>query len=201
MRRFASRPVTAEHWELLREAMRHAPSGMNVRPVQAVVVTDPVIMREIAAQTVAMLRLPVRLLRTPVGRLLLRIVVGKAAAGQLRTVAPELRAIMGHQAAGGDPVLHGAPGLLILHAARTSPTGHEDCQFAAMSAMLAAPSVGLGTCPIGFVVQGFARVARLRQRIALPDGDEVYAVLAVGYPATTFRTVPTRPEVPVRWFS
>lgn len=199
IRHYLSHPVAREHLDALVQTMRHAPSGMNSRPVQALVITDAQLLAEVSAQTMAMYRQLTRLVRTPLGRLLLRAVAGREAVNRLQSALPELTAMLRQHVAGHDPVLHSAPALLLLHAARTGPCGHDDCLLAAMSAMLTAPSLGLGTCMIGFVLPAFQRLAQLRVRIGLPAGHEVYAVLTVGYPGVRYQAIPPRPAVPVQW--
>lgn len=198
-REFIRRPVETGYWQALLEAMRLAPSGMNARPVQAAIVTDPATVAAISAQTVALFRKLMRLAGTPLGRLILSLLAGREATKRLVTMLPELSTIAACADAGGDPILHNAPGVLILHADRCAPTAHDDCLLAAMAAMLHAPTLGLGTCLIGFTLPAFQRLRPLRALIDLPTGHEVYAVLAVGYPATRFLRLPPRSAIPVRW--
>ncbi|HEX2951004.1 MAG TPA: nitroreductase family protein, partial [Armatimonadota bacterium] len=117
----------------------------------------------------------------------------------LRAAIPELHALSVQQRSGKDPILHQAPGILVLHATQSSPTGHDDCLLTAMAAMLAAPARGLGTCMIGFALIAFQQQRSLRTLIGIPENHHVYAVIAVGYAATHFRGVPDQPSIPVRW--
>ncbi|HEX2950159.1 MAG TPA: nitroreductase family protein [Armatimonadota bacterium] len=199
VRHFAPTPVTVDDWEAILTAVRYSPTGLNGRSVQATIITDPKILDEISAQTARLAGQLVRLVRNPVGRLALMVAAGAANVTRLRAAEAELQAITARRDAGDDPILHHAPGALILHADRKSPTGHDDCVLAAMAAMLAAPSIGLGTCMIGFALIALQRIPALRTCIELPATHDVAAILAVGYPATEYHCVPLRPEIPVRW--
>lgn len=199
VRHYLPRPVAKEQLDALVQAMRYAASGMNARPVRAMVITDGELLAEITTQTMAMYRSLVRLAGTAVGRLLLRVIAGREAVTRLQAALPELAAMLHQPAKGNDPVLHNAPALLILHAARTSPCGHDDCLLAAMAVMLSAPSLGLGSCMIGFVLPAFQRLAKLRAQIGLPAGHEVYAVLTVGHPGVHYHGIPPRSAVSVQW--
>jgi len=200
VRDFTDQPVARADWEALLMAMSVAPSGLNARPVHAIVTTDREILTVISAQTVAFYRQLMHFLGTPGGRLALRLVAGRSGLRRLQKSAGELTAICAQQT-GRDPILHGAPGVMLLHAPVDSPTGSMDCLLAAMHAMLFAPTLGLGTCMIGFVLPAFARVRSLQQRVGLPRGHVISAVLAVGHPATAYHRIPPRPAIPTEWLT
>ncbi len=197
VRHYAGRPVPRAAWETLLAAVGSAPSGLNARPVRATVVTDPAKLAAISVHTIALFAGLLKLLKTGPGRLLLRLLLGKSAFTGLLSARGEIEGIM--QPHDGDPILHGAPGALLLHASRASLTGHDDCLLAAMQAMLVAPSLGLATCLIGFALPAFQRDRTLRALLALPPDAVVHAVLIAGYPATPYHRIPPRPAVPVSW--
>jgi len=199
VRHFDERVVERAQWEALLAQMALAPSGMNARPVQAMVVTDPEKLQALTQMTAGFYKGLLRLLATPLNRLVLRLVIGKDGLTQLRGNAEKLGAICRLVHDGEDPILYRAPGALILHAERTAVCGHDDCQLAAMAGMLAAPALGLGTCMIGFLLPPFGRMPALRNLVKLPASHEVYAVLAVGYPTVEYQFAPPRPDIPVTW--
>jgi nitroreductase len=60
--------------------------------------------------------------------------------------------------------------------------------------ILAAETLGLGSCLIGFITAAAARSRTIREKVGLPKGHRIYASLAVGYPAERFfRLVPRNP--------
>lgn len=200
IRHFAERPVERAQWEALLGQMALAPSGMNARPVRAMVVTDPEKLAAMTRLTAAFYADLLRMLETSLNRLVLRLFIGKDGLTQLRANAEKLGVICRLVREGEDPILYRAPGALILHAERTEVCGHDDCQLAAMAGMLAAPALGLGACMIGFLLPPFGRrMPALRNLVKLPASHEVHAVLAVGYPAVQYQYAPPRPEIPVRW--
>ena len=199
VRHFAERPVERQQWEALLAAMALAPSGMNARPVRAVVVTDAEKLRALTARTAGFYAGLLRMVNSPFGRLALRFAIGKEGLDSLRANALKLEALCQLVDEGEDPILYRAPGALILHAERKAVCGHDDSQLAAMAGMLAAPALGLGTCMIGFLLPAFVRVGALRALIDLPRDHEVYAVLAVGYPTVRYHSAPARPGIPVAW--
>ncbi|MHB9129519.1 MAG: nitroreductase family protein [Armatimonadota bacterium] len=199
VRNFTGEPVADEEWQALLEALGTAPSGMNMRPVCAIIVTDPARITQIVDGTIAFYDALLRMLRSPVKRALLRLLVGKAVLGKLQKAIPELAGLIDRRRGGEDPIFYQAPGVMLLHTSHTAITGRDDCLLAAQNAMLMAPSLGLGTCMIGFVLPAFQREAKLRALVSLPAGHEIYTVLAVGHPAVKYhKAVPVTP-VPATW--
>lgn len=199
VRHFTEQSVSRAQWEALLAAMAQTPSGTNARPMRAVVVTDPERLAALTAHTVALFDELLATLKNPLGRLMLRLALGRRALALLRQNVPKLAALTDCARRGDDPILYRAPGTLILHADKLAVCGRDDCVLAAMTAMLHAPTLGLGTCLIGFMLPAFQRRPALRTLIDLPRDHDVHAVLAVGVPDITYHTSPPRPAVPVRW--
>ncbi|MHB0938469.1 MAG: nitroreductase family protein [Armatimonadota bacterium] len=199
VRHFDDRRVERAHWEALLAQMTLAPSGMNARPVRAMVVTDAEKLAALTRLTADFYEGLLGLLKTSLNRMALRLAIGKDGLAMLRGNAEKLGVVCRLVREGEDPILYRAPGALILHAERTAACGHDDCQLAAMAGMLAAPALGLGTCMIGFLLPPFQRLPALRNLVKLPASHEVYAVLAVGYPTVQYQYAPPRPEIPVTW--
>ena len=62
----------------------------------------------------------------------------------------------------------------------------EDALLATQNILLAAHAMGLGSCLIGFVVEAMRRDAKLRRQIGIADDEEIYSVIALGYPAVNY---------------
>jgi len=199
VRNFTARPIEHTQWQALLAMMAHTPSGTNARPMRATVVTDPERLAALTRETVAMFAELLKMLASPLGRLALRVALGGGALALLQKNASAIAALVDAGRKGGDPILYRAPGALILRADRLAVCGHDDCVLAAMTAMLHAPTLGLATCMIGFLLPAFQRRPALRTVIDLPRDHDVHAVLAVGYPAVRYHSAPPRPAIPVTW--
>jgi ferredoxin len=86
--------------------------------------------------------------------------------------------------AGGDVLFYDAPLVLVFHASPyADPT---DASIAATYAMLAAESLGLGTCLNGMVpVLGYSK--KLKAKYGIPKENTVSLGMMVGYPAVKYQ--------------
>lgn len=99
---------------------------------------------------------------------------------------------------GVDKLFHGAPAvILVLDTERRS--NYSNAYIAASRIELMAQSLGLGTCYVGFFLHAMAYNPKIAELLALPEGYQVQAVLAIGYPEDQFmRTAPRKP-LSVEW--
>jgi nitroreductase len=90
-----------------------------------------------------------------------------------------------------------APALIVISGRSQGPWVAEDCALAAQNMMLAAYSVGLGTCWIG-LVQRYLNTTDGKNALGLPEAWVPVAPIIVGYP--TAETPPVaRREPEIRW--
>ena len=94
--------------------------------------------------------------------------------------------------AGRDRLFFDAPAVIVIHAARDEVLPETACDYAALAISLMAESMGLGSCITAYAHLALQALPELRARIGLPEGNQVYAVLAVGKPAEEFQLVPHR---------
>ena len=95
--------------------------------------------------------------------------------------------------AGGDPILRGAPALLLAHGFADNPFAPQDCSAAVSYLELTLHSRGIGSCWAGFVLAAAAQGTDLG--LPLPQGRAFFAGLMVGYPDFRFERLPPRKEV------
>ncbi|MDF1556422.1 MAG: nitroreductase family protein, partial [Deferrisomatales bacterium] len=123
---------------------------------------------------------------------------GSTRVRELREALPGLRWAEEQFRAGHDPLFHHAPVVLVFHAP-PAETAEADCALAAGQVSLLAPSLGLGTCHIGYAAALLKRLPRIGRRCGVPRGHRGFAVLTLGCPAVIWRRLPPRPAIPVRW--
>lgn len=78
-------------------------------------------------------------------------------------------------------IFYNAQSLIIIFAKAQDPQHYEDCCLAAQNLMLAAHSLNLGTCWIGFA-RPFLNLPAVKAELAVPAEFEAVAPIVVGYP-------------------
>lgn len=100
---------------------------------------------------------------------------------------------------GEDTLFHGAAAAIIVGGKKDASSPKEDGLLASQNILLAAHSLGLGSCMIGFAVEAIKRDKKIRQMLEIPEDESVYAVIALGYPAETYRHAAHRKKIVPRY--
>jgi nitroreductase len=178
VRAYTDDPVSREDVELLIDAAVHAPSAVNSQPWAFAVIQDPPSIARYAADGRALL------LHEP---------------PDVQVVESGLPDIdrLRQMASGPDfELFHGAPAVIIIYA--TSADGIPDCFLAAENLMLAAWSLGLGTCPIGLARPLFSR-AQVKDELSVPNEWLCALPIALGWPDGETPPTSRRPAHIVSW--
>ena len=88
---------------------------------------------------------------------------------------------------GVDRLFHGAPSALVVAADRSSSCPQEDALLATQNILLAAESMGVATCLIGFVVEAAKRDKSIAASLRLGATENIYSVIGCGYSALSFK--------------
>jgi nitroreductase len=99
---------------------------------------------------------------------------------------------------GEDCLFHGAPAAILVTAEKKASCPGEDTMLATQNILLTAQAIGLGTCLIGFAVEAVRRDKGIRKQLAIPDSEEIYAVIVFGYPKVSFLRPAGRKKVQAR---
>ena len=101
---------------------------------------------------------------------------------------------------GIDRLFHGAPAAILVGSKPGASCPMEDALLATQNILLAAHSMGLGTCLIGFAVSAMNNDAALQQFIRIPAEETVCSVIAIGYPDEQYEGLTGREKVLLRYF-
>jgi len=101
---------------------------------------------------------------------------------------------------GVDRLFHGAPAAIVVGCKANATLPREDALLASQNILLAAHSMGLGSCLIGMAVEPMKRDIRIQNAIGIPHDEKVYAVVALGHTAEEYRRIAGRKKVTVRYF-
>lgn len=198
VRRYRPRPVPTQRIQEVLEAMRWAPSGHNLQACRYLVLTDPGLLAAISDHTVAgfrRFRTVVRLrklLRPFIPHNLYRVLDSSG-------LLEGLDDMICRRDAGEDPILFNAPAVIVVYYPDMGPLSLLDPTIAFTYGMLAAHSLGLGTCWIGFAVQTLFKDKGMRTLLGVPRDMIVAGVMTLGYPLPVYHRVPPRNEPQARW--
>jgi nitroreductase len=175
IRAYDAKPVSRELVNTVIEAGNEAPSAMNSQPWRFVVVEDPS-----AKRTLLGTALP----------------QAKKITEQVKDVDPErYEMIKKRYAELPDPVYYSAP--TIIFVIGNGRYAAHSCPLACENMMLAAHSLGLGTCWVGFGAM-VTEDGSVRKLLDLQEGDAIFGPILLGYPkGVTMR--PPKKEPKVTW--
>jgi nitroreductase len=103
------------------------------------------------------------------------------------------------QEEGRDRLFHGATAVMLIGGRDDAGCPAEDALLATQNILLAAHAMGLGTCLIGFAVEAIRHDPALKGRLAIPAGESIFSVIALGHPAEKYQQVCGRKPVAPRY--
>mgnify|MGYP003610095991 FL=1 len=159
VRFYTEETVDKDTIEKLIKAGIQAPSAMNVQPWAFGVIQDKALMQKISDDTKAYLLASI-------------------------SAKPYLE---GYRQLFSNPefnIFYKAPALIITFAKPEGPNPACDCALAAQNIMLAAHSLGLGSCWIGFA-QMSLNTPELKEQLGIPKEYIAVAPIIIGHPAKT----------------
>jgi nitroreductase/NAD-dependent dihydropyrimidine dehydrogenase PreA subunit len=109
-------------------------------------------------------------------------------------------AIVAWEQEGRDRLFHGASAAIVVGSKPGASCPMEDALLATQNILLAAHSMGLGSCLIGFAVAAMKKDRTIQRAIGIPPEDAIYTVIALGYPDETYQRVIRRKKVELRYF-
>ena len=101
---------------------------------------------------------------------------------------------------GRDRLFHGAPAVIVVATQPGASCPTEDALLATQNMLLAAHSMGLGTCLIGFAVEAMNKDAGIQQFLKIPAEETICSVIAIGYPNEDYEGLTGRKKVLMRYF-
>jgi nitroreductase/Pyruvate/2-oxoacid:ferredoxin oxidoreductase delta subunit len=109
-------------------------------------------------------------------------------------------ALIERESSSKDSLFHGATAAIIVGSRPEGSTLKEDALLATQNMLLAAHSMGLGTCLIGFAVIPMIKDIRVKRFLGIPDSENVLAVIALGHPDEKYLKVAGRKKYVRRYF-
>jgi nitroreductase/NAD-dependent dihydropyrimidine dehydrogenase PreA subunit len=100
---------------------------------------------------------------------------------------------------GEDVVLRGAPALIVAYGGKNDRLAPSTCTLALSYLELAATGLGLGTCWAGYFNAAASSFPPLIAALGLPEGQQPYGAMMVGYPQYRYRRLPERKAPEITW--
>jgi nitroreductase/NAD-dependent dihydropyrimidine dehydrogenase PreA subunit len=101
---------------------------------------------------------------------------------------------------GKDRLFHGSTAVIIVGSKPGASCPVEDALLATQNILLAAHSMGLSSCLIGFAVVAMKRDPSIQRAVGIPAEEEVRAVIAIGYSDEVYERIAGRKKVTQRYF-
>lgn len=199
-RNYTDRPVERAVLEDLVKIGATAPSGTNSQKWTFTLLPTRNAVASLAEHVAAYFRKLNSQAENPLLRFFLRC-IGKGELddyyrGYYRTVKESLAE---YDTTGKDLLFHGSAAAIVVGSKPGASCPAEDALLATQNILLAAHSMGLGSCLIGFAVAAMKRDPAVRRSLGIP-AEEVHAVIALGYPAETYQRTAGRKKAALRYF-
>ncbi len=199
IRQFKKEPVPEDLWNKLMEIGRYSPTGHNDQFVHFTIVREPELLKRVSNEI------------TKEFKKLTPIYEDRVKWKEFKTSIPKssLKIIKGVLQGFNDMLKGMARGeefwrwngeLIVIHAPKKTWSLIHDCSVAASNIMLAAESLGLGTCSLGFTTVAINQFENVAKVIQLPKNHVVGYTLAVGFPRVKYYRIPPRKPAKITWF-
>lgn len=201
-RLFSSRPVERPLLEDLVKIGVLAPSGTNSQRWTFTILPDRSAVVALGQEVASFFHRLNRAARNPFLRLLLKALGSRQLDDYYRNYYDSVcRALREWRDGGRDRLFHGAPAAIVVGHRPGGATGRADCLLATQNILLAAHSMGLGSCLIGFAAVPLQQDRRCRLSVGIPAEEHVEAVIALGYPQERYLRLPGRKGFVKRYFT
>jgi Fe-S-cluster-containing hydrogenase component 2 len=199
VRQFKLQEVSREVVERVLSVAATAPMGIPPWDVGVTVFLGRAKVQALAADIVELYGKMAKVLDNAVVPALLRPFMKRHTHRQLKSfILPLAKSLAAHRARGEDFLLYDAPCALLFHASPYADAA--DPIIACTYAMIAAESLGLGSCMIGCLAPPMERRPRLLTKFRIPAGQLPKIVLVLGYPVYTYQRAVKRPFHSVTYF-
>jgi len=199
VRVFSDKPVQREELVEILEAARMAPTAHNLQDVHYVVVQERATLDAITKIVVRYFSAIAKQLRNPLSRRLYRLALTKTELNGIIAMLPDFDILAEKYAAGHDPILRGAPCLILAHSVRSANFTETNAALALHNAALLAHSMGIGSFWTGYVVGACKRSRAIPDLLDIPQNHSVYAGLALGHTGVDYPKWIQRKPVEVVW--
>ena len=200
LRQYQDRPVEKEKLQILLEAGRFAPTGGNRQACEYVLVSGRKKLDEVRTIAIRNLQEQGRAIQEMVERHhRLKESIPEEMVPRL-VYPPVWDRIAAKWKEGVDHLLYHAPALVVVHTKKNlAVTPELDAAMAATQMVLAAETLGLGTCYIGFLISAIENSDDLKKMLQIPTDHRSLVAFTAGYPDVNFLRLVYRNPAKAAW--
>jgi nitroreductase/NAD-dependent dihydropyrimidine dehydrogenase PreA subunit len=205
IRAFKDKPIENDKIKKIIEGASFAPSGHNSQSTEFLVVQDKVMLNQVSESVIEYLKFEIKRFANPFFRAVALLGDKELTESGLNEI-PGFKRLIHLFESGADPILFGAPVLIVFHAKRRIGFSDVNAQLALQNASLVAHSMGIGHFYTGWVVSPCrAPMARNWNRripnlLSIPSENKIHGALALGYPIPKFKNTIKRKSPQIKWF-
>ena len=199
LRQFEKKPVPKELIEkILNQASKYSPTGHNQENVYFTVVQDQEILKQLSEECTNQVTNLIKTFEDPEGKKALAAAFPPSLIKKIEEVIPAFKNHL-KDIKQGKEVWRRDAEIIVIHSPKKALTGNENCALAACHIMLAAETLGLGTCSLGYITYFFNEFKPVGKIVKIPLKHFVGYTLAIGYPKAHYYRIPARKPVKVKW--
>ena len=198
-KRYKTTEINKEILEKLVDISRLAPTGHHAQNVEMVMITTSEIKQRVKDEVAVAFRGFLKKIDNPFFRFIGKLIgKGDTIKRAQHSRARFVRILEGFKI-DKDHLFHDAPVVAVFHAKKKSTVPLENCTIASTYMRILADTYGLGSCYNGYLVYASKYNPEILETLNIPEGNEIYQVLTIGYPKHKFRTFVARNEAKVQW--
>jgi len=198
IRQYKDEPVAKELIEKILQLARYSPTGSNEENVYYTVVQDPEILAKFSDEITLQVTNFVKKYEDPQGYESLKATLPKGLIKKVGEYIENFKRILG-TIEGGHEFWRWNREIIIIHSPKNAMTLVENCSLAASHIMLAAETLGLGTCSLGFATTFTNQYRTVSKIVKIPRKHTVGYTLAIGYPKAHYHRIPARKPLKAKW--
>lgn len=198
IRRFKEKSVPKELIEKLLRVGKYSPTSSNSENIFYSVVQDKSIVAAISKHITGKMTRFVKALEDPKGRMYLKNSISEEEFNQAVEDLPKTKRILERVAQGIDFWCWNGE-LIIIHGDKTIGGVLSNSALAAAHIMLAAETLALGTCSLGYLTYFINRSQTIKDLIKIPENHIVGYSLTIGYPDVKYARIPARKPSKIQW--
>jgi nitroreductase/NAD-dependent dihydropyrimidine dehydrogenase PreA subunit len=199
IRQFKDIPIPRESIEKILDLARFAPTGGNSENIYYTIIQEKAIVKKISDIITSKVQRFVKTLEDPKGREKIKSSMPEEEFQLVIENLPRTKYILTNFIEKGIDFWCWNGKIIYIHGDSSIVGVGTNSAIAATHIMLAAETLGLGTCSLGYLTYYTNQSDTIKEIIGLPENHEVGYSLAIGYPKVKYKRIPSRKPLQAHW--